>query len=177
MDNKSMYLSFGSKRAFLFVCAFLFLTVMPCLVLFVFLDIPIIIQILSDIILIATAIRCLIDFSNGFLITPKRNIFFVLGFFIKKINMDELLKIELIFNERDPDKYSAKLKFHYKSGKILVKDYYDPLKSIHIKSTAAFFFKIKKQEVEAICDQLSKINMFYITILDRDLQTVYQNKQ
>ena len=173
------YLSFINKYIGALYAIVLTAFLVPCIVFIstYWSEIPIIVKVISPIVLLMIFVAILFMPLNGLLITKKGAILFVPDFRFKKLNVKDLKKTALIFNEWENNKYSTTVKFVYKDGRFFVKDYSRQFRNLKIKKIALPMYTISKERVDKICKKLLDLDMCVITIVDKNKNILCQSKQ
>ena len=178
MTYKNIFLSFINKGIMFLLFIFLMLIIVPCscLIFSYWSEVPIIIKIGWIILLPIILFGILITPLNGMFISKKGNVVFIPDLRIKKINMNDLDRIAINFNEWENYKYSAKVKLVYKDGRVFVKDYSKQFRNMSNKKLYMSMYTIRKCKVDKICEKMLNIDICVITIINEQRNIVYQNK-
>ena len=177
ITDKNQKISFISKDITVLLFSLLLAVIVTCsCIMFVYWsEMPILIKIFGPILLAITFIGIIITLLNGMIITKKGTILFFPDFRVKTFNIKDLKRISIIFNEWENNKYSATIKFVYTSEKVFLKDYSRQFKNMRYKKIAMSLYTINKSKVNSICENLSNLDVFIITIIDKDKKITYQN--
>ncbi len=178
MTYKSKRLSFINKGTIALLLGVLLIATIPCsyLMFTYWSEMPILIKIFGPIFLLIIFLGIIITPINGMMITKKGTILFLPDFRLYKLNIKDLEKIAIIFNEWENHKYSVMVKFVYENGKVLIKDYSRQFRNMKNKRIAMSVYTITKRKVERICNQLLDLNVCVITIIDKNRNVAYQSK-
>lgn len=179
MTYKNKCFSFVNKGTMALLFIFLLIVIVPCsYLMFAFWpEMPIIIKILGPVLLLIILIGIVITLSNGMIINKSGSIYFIPDFRLKKLNMKDLIRISFVFNEWENNKYSVMIKFVYKDGNFFIKDYSKQFRNMKSKKIAMAMYTIDKRKVDKICLKLLDLDITIVTILDRNRNITYQNKQ
>ena len=137
---------------------------------------PLLVKIFCPILFMTAFIGIIITPFNGMMITKNGNILFFPDFRLKKLNIKDLKRIALNFNEWENNKYSVTIKFVYKNGDIFKKDYSKQFKNMKNKKLAMSIYTISKTKVENIGKKLADVDICVITIINQNNQIIYQNR-
>lgn len=178
MTYKKIWLSFINKWIISLLLVVLLIVMVPCsyLVFTYWLEMPILIKIFSPILLALIIMGIIITPLNGMIITKKGTILFLPDFRLKKFNVKDLERIAIVFTEWENKKYSVKIRFIYREGKVFNKDYSNQFRNMKNKKLAMSMYTITKRKVERICNKLLDLNICVITILDKNRNITYQSK-
>ena len=113
---------------------------------------------------------------NGMIITKKGTIFYVPDFRIKKVHVEDLERLSLVFNEWGNCQYSVAVRIVNKDGSIFDKNYSKQFSNMKNKKLAMSIYTIEKRKVDKICEELLDFENCIITIVDKTHKITYQNK-
>ena len=168
---KKLNISFIDKPMMSVVACIIILVITPFAVLFAlyFSELPLIIKIVFPIILCVTIFSIIFVFFCGLYVKNNGTIKFIDVFRIKKYDLSELNEIAIIFNECENKKYSVRIQFILKNGKIFEKDNAKEFSNRKHKGLSMAINTIPFHKVEQICKKLkdSKIDVFYLAIIDK----------
>lgn len=175
---KNKHISFINKIAIILLQIISLLIIVPCsyMVFAYWFEMPILIKIFWPILLLVILIGIIITPFNGITITKRGTILFLPDFRLLKSNINNLQRISIIFTEWENNKYSAQVKLIYNSKKTFIKDYSKQFQNIKNKKIAMALYTISENKIENICNKLSDLNIFIITIIDKNGKIVYQSK-
>ena len=175
-ENK--WLSFINKAIIVLLFWLLLIVIIPCsyLIFTYWSEMPIFIKMFWPIFLIIIFAGIIITLLNGMFISKKGTILFLPDFRLKKINVKDLERIAIIFNERENNKYSAKVKFVYTCEKVFEKDYSKQFRNMNNKKLAMSMYTITKRKVDRICNNLLDLDVCVVTIIDKNRNIIYQSK-
>lgn len=178
MTYKNKWLSFINKGIIVLLLGLLLMIIVPfSYLLFVYWsEMPIFIKIFWPILLAIIFIGVIITPLNGMVITKKGTVLFLPDFRLKKFNVKDLEKIAIVFTEWENNKYSVMIKFIYRDGKVFCKDYSKQFRNMKNKKLAISMYTITKRKVERICNKLLDLDIWIITIIDKNRNITYQNK-
>lgn len=177
MTYKNKWLSFINKGIITLLLGLLLMVIIPCsyLMFTYWSEMPILIKIFWPILLSFIFIGIIITPLNGMIITKKGTVLFLPDFRLKKFNVKDLEKIEIVFNEWDNNKYSVIIKFVYGDSKVFKKDYSKQFRNMKNRKLAMSMYTITKRKVERICNKLLDLNICVVTIIDRNRNISYQS--
>ena len=181
MTYKNISLSFINKGIAFLSFIFLMLIIVPCscFMFFYWSEIPMLMKIGCIILLPIILFGILITPFNGMFISKRGNVIFIPDLRIKKVNMNNLERIAINFNEWENYKYTATVKLVYKDGRVFVKDYSNQFRIISnniYKKLCMSMYTIRKSKVDEICEKMLNIDICVITVINEQSNIVYQNK-
>lgn len=176
MTYKKIYLSFINKTIMTLLFGLLLIVIFPCsyLVFVHWSEMPIFMKILWPMLLTIIFIGIIITPLNGMIITKRGTILFLHDFRIKKLNIKDLEKMVIIFNEWENNKYASQIKLIYSDGNVFIKDYSKQFRNMKYKKLAMSMYTIEKRKVDKICKKLLDLDVCAITVLDKNRKTTYQ---
>ena len=176
---KTKFLSFINKVGLMLSFSLLLLILIPitCLVVEHWYEMPTAIQIFAPMIGAIIVIGIAFTPFNGMMITKKGTVWFIPDFRVKKVNIADLDRIALTFNEWENHKYSATVKLIYKTGEVFVKDYSKQFRNMKNKKSSMAMYTIYKRTVNKIRDAVSDLNQCVVTIVDIHCHITYQSHE
>ena len=167
MSCKNAYLSFINKKLLLGLFSVLIAVIVICAYFMVayWNEMPIAIKILGPIIMAIAFV--------GILITPLN--IFVSDFRIKRIKVNDVAKLEFIFEEWENKKFSVIVKIACVDGSIFTKDYSKQFCNMPNNKLARSVYTISSNKVDKIQKQVVALNNCVVTVVDKDKNVVFSS--
>ena len=138
-------------------------------------EMPIAIKILGPIIMAIAFVGILITPLNGMYINKNGAIIFVSDFRIKRIKVNDVAKLEFIFEEWENKKFSVIVKIACVDGSIFTKDYSKQFCNMPNNKLARSVYTISSNKVDKIQKQVVALNNCVVTVVDKDKNVVFSS--
>lgn len=177
MISKNIRLSFINKGIITLFLGLLWVVIFPLSYIFFayWSEMPIYLKIFWPISLVIILIGTIVIPFNGLIITKKGTILFLPDFRLKKFNIKNLEKIEIVFSKWENKKYSVMIKFIYLDGKFFYKDYSKQFRNMKCERFIKAMYTINKRKIERICNELLDLDIFVITIVGENKNIIYKS--
>ena len=177
MSCKNAYLSFINKKLLLGLFSVLIALILICAYFMVayWNEMPIAIKILGPIIMAIAFVGILITPLNGMYINKNGAIIFVSDFRIKRIKVNDVAKLEFIFEEWENKKFSVIVKIACVDGSIFTKDYSKQFCNMPNNKLARSVYTISSNKVDKIQKQVVALNNCVVTVVDKDKNVVFSS--
>ncbi len=140
----------------------------PCtyLVIFHWSEMPLLMKISWPIVVLSFLSAFIVIPFNGLWITKNGCVVFVPDYRIKRVTLNELSRLAIVFQKWENNKYSVTVKFIYKDGGVFIKDYSKHFRNMKNQMLSKPAYTIRREKVQQIADKVKHIDACKITIVE-----------